>query len=94
MVDHGHTPKRLFTPSEANAMLPLVGAIVTDLVKLSPLAGTAAMNVAWLSADQVVPLRVRAVTVVVPRSGMGPLATRASGATAPPRSRGSEPLSV
>lgn len=35
MADHGHTPKRLFTVSEANAMLPLVRAIVTDLVKLS-----------------------------------------------------------
>lgn len=35
MVEQTYTPKRLFTQAEANAMLPLVGAIATDLAKLS-----------------------------------------------------------
>ena len=35
MSDEGETKRRLFTVEEANAMLPLVRAIVTDLSQLS-----------------------------------------------------------
>jgi hypothetical protein len=35
MTDKAETERRLFTVEEANAMLPLVRAIVTDLAKLS-----------------------------------------------------------
>ena len=35
MTEHGHNLKKVFTLEEANAMLPLVGAIATDLARLS-----------------------------------------------------------
>src|SRR5919108_1326913 len=35
MPSEAHTVRRVFTPAEANAALPLVRAIVTDLAELS-----------------------------------------------------------